>query len=128
MGISLGSGITSVTGSVTVTAESGLPAVGTTQTQKNGTATGAAGTNIITVTAGKTFYCLGFIIGNGNGTARNMTLYDGTTTYINTHVAAGTSVSATGGVLFTVAAGLSLKINTNSGAADAYAAVWGYEA
>jgi len=127
MAQSFSSGTQNVTG--TVTASASFPAAGTGQTIKQGQGTGGAGTTVYTVTAGKTFYCMGFILGNGNASARNMTIYDGTTTWVNTYVPAGGNASGCGTTpIFTASAGTTIKLNTNSGAADGYLSVWGYEA
>lgn len=86
----------------------------------------ATGTAIYTVTAGKTFYVTGVAMSN-SGAGCTMGIDNDGTDMISMFIGASVYQLFSGGILFSVAATKIVKVETNSGAATANAAIWGYE-
>jgi len=128
MGFNSNSGTVNVTGSVNA-----LPAINAPITATIPTFT-TAGTTIYTVTAGKTFYLMGFVAGCNYGGAGNKILILG---------AAGATIIQTGGLpsgaqsvtalagqqpIASFAASVAIKMaNSTAGDGGAGATIWGYE-
>jgi len=89
---------------------------------------GNTGTTIHTVTAGKTFYCTGFVLG-GNGAAAAKITVAGTDVigfFVNATAGEG-CVPLSGGILFSATAGQTIVVNWAVGAGTVNAGIWGYE-
>ena len=127
MGVSIGTGSTTVTGSVTTSiANAGLPKPTATQTLVQARLSAANdATTLYTATAGKTFYCLGCVFSSAVAASQYL-LLDGTAWGVsNTTINGNNSMS--GGVLFSLAATKAAVLKTNGGAGSGYCAIWGYE-
>jgi len=123
--MNINSGLTTAAITGTITATQALPAASGTQTLVNASWNSlATGGTAYTVTAGKTFYCLGFII--SCGAASIMEIKVAGTTKICFSGGTNVPCAATGGILFTAAATQAITI-ASSGAAT-YGALYGYEA
>lgn len=120
-------------GSVTATIAGNLPAPSASQSLINKCDFGTIGTatsrTIHTVTAGKTFYCLGISVGSGS-TAGNYRIKSDGTVVDRGIIGTGFSpCSKSGGVLFTTAATKAITIDLESGGDTAATStiIWGYE-
>lgn len=82
------------------------------------------GTTIHTVTAAKTFYCLGATLSCNS--AAEMGLSVAGTATISGQVTTASSVVFTGGIIFTATAGQAITL-TGIGAAENSGTIWGYE-
>lgn len=124
MGGTYTSGSSTINGDVAVTA---IPSLSTGQTQINVTAYNQADeATIYTVTAAKTFYCLGLLLGVSTS-SRVAIKGDGGTIVIQNRISNANAVLLSGGVVFKASAGTAIKIDHDIGAAEGHVSMWGYE-
>jgi len=118
------SGLTSITGNVTV--QNGLPTPSATQTLVFAAGINAnSGATIYTVTAGKTFYCMGYSISTGFGGIHTISI--AATPKFGCLVPANTtSVISSTSPIFTATATQAITV-TSSGGNAMYINFWGYE-
>lgn len=113
-----------VTGSVDIN----LPAPATGQTlitkYSSGSNDGAA---IYTVTAGKTFYCLGVLLG-GKSASQTATIKVDGTVVLSVWTLGSYMQLMTGGIVFTAAAGKAITLGWSGAAGEGLYDLWGYEA
>lgn len=132
MAISNSSGVTSVTGNVSVSSSTAFPSAAATQTLVTGTYLQSVGGNqetVRTTTAGKTFYLMGYYFTNANGTAQGCYIFShGGTILTYFQVAAnGQSAPVCSTIpLMTVAASQNLVVRQD--ATNMRFTYWGYEA
>lgn len=116
---------------VTISGNIGLPKPTATQTVKTIMFSGKATTNVIyTVTAGKTFYCLGASIGHNGTDGREVGFAcDGTQVtkqMVGAVATVGHAPTLSGGVVFTCAATKDITVISNT-TGTLQGCIWGYE-
>lgn len=128
MSLQITKGTTKVTGNVTTTISGNLPSPSGTQTLVRAHISGGSnGSALYTVTAGKTFYCLGLSFDSSTDSSQSLTI-DGTATQFPVIVGTvKTKIVFTGGILFSLGATKSITVATNA-ASSIYCSMWGYEA
>ena len=129
MAVGVTSGNTAITGTVSANVTQALPAIGTGQTfVRAGNTLQNDGTTIYTVTAGKTFYCLGVWL-YGQSANTNISLQVAGTTVLRAAGLAATMpmVSASGGIVFVGTGNQAITV-TGGGAGGNNVYFWGYEA
>lgn len=124
-------GLTSTAVTISGAVATGMTGVATTQTQVNKT-TGwvATGTTIHTVTAGKTFYCLGVSVSSKGATCNWHIDTDGTAQIygrVKADQTANQNVSGSG-ILFTCPATKAITLVHDEVGSNTSATIWGYEA
>lgn len=83
-------------------------------------------TTVHTVTAGKTFYCLGCVLANGGATALQNIKVAGTVVVSSVVQASNSSPCLTGGIIFSATSTQAITV-TGAGAVANYCTLWGYE-
>jgi len=128
MGMGMTTSSTTVTISGAVTTTPNLVAPLATQSLVNAVLHQAAdGSTIYTVTAGKTFYCLGFSVGCNTASAGSLSVA-GTrkiSWFLNAVNGEGFCSFGHNGIIFTATAGQAITVTV--GAANVDATLWGYE-
>lgn len=129
MSQSLSSGNTTVSGNVTTTIGSiGLPAPTANQTIVSKYIEAAAtGTTIHTVTAGKTFYCTGYIIGTKSGTPTLAGIVVNGVRVSSITFLQNTSQVVSGGILFVATTGQVITNYYDGAGTTADVSIWGFE-
>ena len=126
MAVTTQSGNTSVTGSVTTSISSiGLISPSAGQTMINVTFDAASTDTVLyTVTAGKTFYCMGYFL--STSTNANIGLKSDGVAVVKGTLSGNTGTSASGNLLFKTAATKNITGHTGV-ATSLYGSFWGYE-
>ena len=114
-----------VTGAVT----QGMTGISSGQTLVTAIADGVAdGTTLYTVTAGKTFYCLGCFVATNQNSKLIRLLSNGVLVlWASSPASTGAQQTASGGIVFKANATQTITVTGGTGTAN-YAGIWGYEA
>lgn len=125
----MSSGVTTPVNSVVIAATAGLVIPASNQTVINQTINGASnGDAIYAIPAGKTFYLLGFTVGNKSNAAGTATIYNGAgTSDFNVNLMEYGNVTVSGGAIMGLSIpGNVIRIAHSLGATNATVAIWGF--